>query len=111
MTLPELQALIILNASKYQPAEEWEAEIIEWNTICTIFEYAVETGFQAPDYNLPAILDAEDDESPGVPQMGCDAALLDLMERIERTDLPNSIDSPEIADLFRFFEEQFRGEL
>jgi hypothetical protein len=34
---------------------------------------------------------------------------MDLIERVEREDLPNSIEAPEIADLSRFFEEQFRG--
>jgi len=109
MTLPELQALIILNACKHQPAEEWEAETIEWNTIYAIFEYAFERGFRPPDYNLRALLDAENDESPGVPETGCDAALMGLVERIEREDLPNSIEATEITDLLRFFEEVFRG--
>lgn len=109
MTITELKRSIVLSAQRFQPADDWEAQVIEWNTILDIFEYALANGFQPPDYDLRALLDADDDESPGVPEMGCEAAFIDLMERIERTDLPNAIDAPEIAELFRFFELQFRG--
>ena len=67
-----------------------------------LIEYSFETRFRPPDYNLRALLDAEDDESSSAPEIGCDDALMDFLERVEREDLPNSIEAPEIVDLFRF---------
>ena len=108
----ELLTLITTNGNRYLACvEEWEADIIEWQTFYAIFEYAARCGFQAPDYNIRAILDADDDESPGVPDIGCEAALIDLMERISTPDHADSIDAPEIRALLSLMETAFgRGE-
>jgi len=39
MKLLQLEAAIINNAKQFRKTEEdWEADILEWNTICAIFE-------------------------------------------------------------------------
>jgi hypothetical protein len=110
MKLLQLEAAIINNAKQFRKTEEdWEADILEWNTICAIFEYALDQGFQAPGYDLAAILQADDDDDPGVPDIGCEAALIDIMERITREDLPDSIHAPSLNRLLKIMEASFRG--
>jgi len=112
MTHQELLSLIKRNGQQYLACDEdWEAEIIEWKTLVAIFEYGAQNGFQAPNYDIRAILDAEDDESPGVPDIGCEAALIDLMERISSPDQADGIDAPEIKELLGLMESAFgRGD-
>ena len=108
MTRQQLISLINANGHRYLACEEdWEAEIIEWQTLVAIFEHGVATGFEAHEYNLSAIPDAVDDDSPGVPSMGCEAALIDLIERISAPEGERGIDAPELQDMLVLMETAF----
>lgn len=113
MTQQELINLIRANGQKYLACDEdWESEIIEWQTIMTIFEYGVSIGLEAPDFSLVSVLNAEDDESPGVPEIGCHDAIIDLMERIATPDCEQAIDAPEMRQMLELMEAEFgRGEV
>lgn len=111
MIRENLIALIEINGRRFLECEEdWEAEILEWQTIVAIFEYALGKGYSLPDYDLEAILTAEDDDSPGVPEIGCEGALTDLMERISNTEHPNPIEVPELKALLDTMEWAFGRE-
>lgn len=108
MSYDELFATIQERGRRYiNTREDWEAEIVEWETISDIFGYALAKGFNPPDYNLKAILEAEDDESPGVPEIGCQEALIDLMERITQPEQPHGVDEPQLRNLFLELERAF----
>lgn len=108
MTQQELISLINANGYRYRGStEDWEAEVIEWQTLVAIFEYGALAGFEAPDYDLRAILDADDDDSPGVPDIGCQAALIDLIERIVAPEQERGITAPELQSLFALMEAAF----
>jgi hypothetical protein len=108
MTRQELIATIQSKGVRYlECAEDWEAEIIEWQVICTIFECGLAQGFNPPDYDLQAILEADDDESDGVPEIGCEAALIDLIERITEPEKSKGIEEPELREMFLTMERAF----
>ncbi|MBQ91882.1 MAG: hypothetical protein CMG87_01250 [Marinobacter sp.] len=103
--------MIEINGRRFLECEDdWEAEILEWQTIVAIFEYTLEEDYSLPDYDLEAILTAEDDDSPGVPEIGCETALTDLMERISNTEHSNRIKVPELKALLDNMERAFGRE-
>lgn len=107
----DVVALIEANGRRFlECTEDWEAEIIEWQTILAIFSYGEKKGFSPSDYDLKAILAAEDDESPGVPEVGCESALIDLMERISIPEQSDGIDEPDLRELLALMESAFGRE-
>jgi len=60
-----------------------------------------------PWSGIRTILDAVDDDSPGVPSMGCEAALTDLIERISAPEGERGIDAPELQDMLVLMETAF----
>jgi len=111
MQRENLIEIIETNGRRFLECEEdWEAEILEWQTIVAIFAYALEKGFSPPDYDLRAILAAEDDEAPSVPEIGCEGALTDLIARISDTKHPSRVEVPKLKSLFNTMERAFGRE-
>jgi hypothetical protein len=111
--IDEVKALIKSNAAKHRNVSDdlddlWEAEILERECFRAVFEYIDGVGVKIDDVDIRKLLDAEDDEDDGVPDVGVDETLYDIMDRICDPEHRNAISAPiEVKQLFDCYNETF----
>jgi hypothetical protein len=107
----ELKEYIQKKSTDYHALPESESTfvfvMIEQQVIQAIFQYMASQGLRPGAFDLQMILDAEDDDSDGVPPEGVDATLMSLMPAIHPTGQEVHQYPLSVMALWDFFYRKF----